>query len=282
MLCPDCSSDIHPFSEKCQTCGLFAGYPNVRAADEPGEVAALEARYEAARRSAADDGRLSVLDTFEQHLAHSCAVINTKVDFLRAFLINPKTLHSTYSLGVKGQIRILADPDNDQERRTVEAKLFGAYAEEIRYAVLSMDGASLSSYGAIALRLRDVAVVKRASLLEENSYDFVDHHGLLPKVAIPRGYRCSWPRRPWLGVAKLAGMIRLDTTESEFQDILLYSEGDRSKDRFIEVHIYGPFDASAIESVRGKTPTKGKQDRAEIARVKELLVKRGCPWVEDA
>jgi hypothetical protein len=282
MHCPDCGSEIHPLLEKCHTCGFFAGYPNVRAADEPGETAALTARYEAARLSAAGEGRSGALERFEEQLARSCAVISTDLEFLAAFLKNPKILHSTYSLGVKGQVRAPADPDDDRERRTVEAKVFGAYGEEIRYAALSLDGTGLSSYGPVTLRLRDVAIVKRASLLEENSYEFVDHHGLLPRVPIPQGYRCSWPNRHFLGVAKLGGEVRGDMKDDEFGPVLLYGNGDRSKDRFIEVHIYGTFDASAIESVRGKSPAKGKPGNAEVARIKELLAKRGCTWVEDA
>lgn len=281
MRCPDCGSDIHAFSEKCQTCGFFAGSPNVRAAAEPDEVAALEARYEAARSSAAVDGRLGVLDAFEKRATDSFAVINTDLEVLRAFLTNSKALYTTYSLGVKGQQRRAAEPDDDRERRMVEAKLFGAYGEEIRYAALSIER-GLRSYGPVSLRLRDVAIAKRASLLEENSYDFVDHHALGPKVPIPPGHRSPWSTRHQLAVAKLGGAVEAGTREDEFADILLHSDGDRSTDRFIEVHVFGPFDAGAIESVRGRTPAKGKSGAADVARVKELLAKRGCSWIEDA
>jgi hypothetical protein len=283
MLCPNlrCGSQIHADEEKCSTCGTFAGYPNVRAADHPDEVAALEARYRDERSSAAAEGRLAALDAFEQRLTNSsAAVVNVDFLFLYPFLARPGALYSTYDYGVEAEFRMPAEPENDRDRRRAGTRLFGRYAKDIRYAALSLDGAGLSSYGPFALRLRDVAIELRASLLEENSYDFVDRYGT--RGPLPPGFRCSWGNRHLLAVAKLGTELLPGTSESEFADLVLHSDGNRSTDRFIEVHIYGPFDARAIESVHGTTPRKGKQDRADVARVKDLLAKSGCAWVEDA
>lgn len=282
MTCPDCGKVAGAYEVTCLTCGCFVGFPNVRAADSPEEVVALEARYHAIRSTATAEGRLLAVDAFEERLKASFAVMNTKLADLHAFLANPKALYSTYSLSVKGQVRMPADPDHDQERRMVEARLFGAYGEEIRYAALSLNGAGLDSYGPVTIRLRDVAVEKRSSLLEENSFDFVDRHRLLPKIPVPKGYRCAWRNRHVLGVAKLAHSVRSGDGNGQFEKLLLHSNGNRSADDFIEVHIYGPFNADSIENVRGKTPSTGKQAQAEVARVKELLAQRGCSWIEDA
>lgn len=74
------------------------------------------------------------------------------------------------NLGVSGQVRRAAELENDRQRRMVDALLFGGYADQIRFAALSLDGIGLRSYGkgglSYGLCLGDVAIAKRASLLQ--------------------------------------------------------------------------------------------------------------------
>jgi hypothetical protein len=128
--------------------------------------------------------------------------------------------------------------------------------------------------------LRDVAIAKRASLLEENEYDFVKRHGLTPSSAIPVGYRCAWQNRNELATAKLADIIGPETQPTDYAHILLSSTGNRATDQFIEVHIYGTFNLSAVSSVSGNSTPKRSDDRAVVAVVKELLEKQGKQWTE--
>src|SRR6185436_12114757 len=130
MLCPNprCGSQIHPDKETCATCGTFAGYPNVRAADQPDEVAALEARYRDERSSAAAEGRLAMLDAFEERLTNSSsAVVNVDILFLHPFLARPGALYSTYDYGVEAEFRMPAEPEHDRDRREAGNRLFGPY-----------------------------------------------------------------------------------------------------------------------------------------------------------
>ena len=53
------------------------------------------------------------------------------------------------------------------------------------------------------------------------------------------------------GTAKLADFIGPETTTSEYARILLSSSGDRATDQFVEVHIYGGFNLSAVSTVCG-------------------------------
>src|SRR5947199_10731413 len=66
-----------------------------------------------------------------------------------------------------------------RRRVGVEGTFFGTYGEKIRYAALSLDGTGLKSYGEYSIRLWEIAIKDRTSLLEENTYDFVEHHGII-------------------------------------------------------------------------------------------------------
>lgn len=142
-------------------------------------------------------------------------------------------------MGVKGQLRKPAEFESDRHRLTVEGVMFGSYGENIRYAALSLDGAGLRSYGSYSLRFREVAINRRATLLEENSYVFVEKHGMTAGKEIPSGYRSTWEEREKLALAKLAQRITPASSEGDFPGILLFSEGDYKTDDFIEIHIYG-------------------------------------------
>ena len=86
------------------------------------------------------------------------------------------------------------------------------------------------------------------SLLEENSYHFIEQKRLVGRIPIPAGHRAVWQDRHCLATAKLACSIDDRTVVTDFPRLLLYSNGNRETERFIEIHIYGPFDRQAIVS----------------------------------
>ena len=71
MLCPQCSTKISPHLSICPDCDQHVGFPNVRAASEPHETAALEHRYDKAFDAARQDGSEAILKSFEQAVAAS-------------------------------------------------------------------------------------------------------------------------------------------------------------------------------------------------------------------
>jgi hypothetical protein len=280
-ICPICTSELSEVKAECPTCGRHVGYPNVRAAKKQEEQEALEARYREAIEQSKTDDREQALASFDESMKKTCAVINTDLADLRQFIIKDKSLYSTYDLMVKGQTRKPATAEDGRKRKTIEFLLFGDYAEQIRYAALSLDGAGLKSYGPYALKLREVAIDDRASLLEDNSYVFVENHDIWPPKKIPLGYRATWGERHKLAVAKLSKQVSASTTEPEHPKILLSSAGARGTDEFIEVHIYGGFDNKAIEAVRGSSSAKSRADRADISKIKDYLKRAGQTWVEE-
>lgn len=281
LICPNCDSKILDTEKECSTCGWNAGCPNVRAAKRPEEVDALARRYDHAIQGAADNGAEQALERFADNIKNSRAVINVELDFLNTFVTSDKLLYSNYDLSVRSKTRKPAAENFDRHRRTIGAILFGHYAQEIRYAALSLDGSGPKYHDSYAITLREVAIIDRATLLEDNSYHFVATHNIQPGGNIPHGYTSIWTDRHKLAVAKLWDQISSGTTEPEHPRILLFSEGKRDTDRFIEVHIYGGFDNRAIESVKGKSSVKGTWERAAVSRIKDHLKKMGKAWVEE-
>jgi hypothetical protein len=208
------------------------------------------------------------------------AVINVDLLFLLQILPKDNLLYSTYQLGVRSQARKAAEPQNDQDRLGVEGTLFGSYGAQIRYAALSHDGSGLDSYEPYAIALKDLAVKDRATVLEENSYLFVERHDIRRGGAAPLGYRATWAERHKLAVSKLGARVSNVMTQVDFARLLLSGGSNRVSDEFIEVHIYGPLDNNAIESVRGKTKLKNTADRALAAKAKKHLSGMGRPWIE--
>lgn len=255
------------------------GFPMFREVSLASEKETLERRYNKAIKDAHTDGQDALLE-FSHALKDSRAAIAIGLDYLAGFMTKDETLYSSYALMVSGEIRKAASSVNDKKRRGVEGFFFGSYADKIRYAALSLDGKGLSSYGLFTLILKDVAVRARATLLEDNSYKFYDRFKDKIPDNFPPGYRAAWGERHKLAVAKLADRIPVTTTHDEFPGILLTCTGDRKTDDFIEVHIYGAFDNSAVETVVGNSKTSSKAVKAQLAVIKEKLIKKGVLWVE--
>ncbi len=176
MKCNKCGSEISEVLSICSTCGTFVGYPNVREVSKDEEENALEERYKKALASAKGNGSLQSLQNFEEKVKRSFAVINVDIDFLHDFVTSNKKLYANYNRLVSGEIRKPALLEDDRRRRGVEASLFAGYAKDISYAALSLDGSGVKSYGAFTIVLREIAIKKRATLLENNSFHFMKKH----------------------------------------------------------------------------------------------------------
>jgi hypothetical protein len=279
-ICSNCGSEVPYSVDRCTTCGEPVGAPNVRAAADPREVGTLQKRYEEAVFRAKARGAEKNVEQFEAAVANSSAVLNCGLHFLRELVSNSKTLYTNYHLAVSSEVRKAAAEQFAKDRLAVDALLFGDYGQYIRDAALSLDGKGLSSYGRFSLKFREVAIAKRASLLEENAFKFVERHDVKPGKPAPPGHRAVWNYRKGLAVAKLADFIGASTSSSEFPNILLFDSGERTDDEFIEVHIFGTFDQNAIESVTGNSESKKPAEKAMLAVLKEDLEQLGKAWVE--
>jgi hypothetical protein len=169
---------------------------------------------------------------------------------------------------------------NDRERHGVAGTLFGSYANQITYAALSLNNTGPSSYGPCSLKLRELAIRDRATILQENSYRFRKRFNIQPGDRAPLGYTSTWNNRNKIAVAKAADYFTTTAPPTDFPLILLTDTGNRATDDFLEVQIYGTFDFNAIESIRGNSRIVSEEDRDLLQIVKAHLRNLGKEWIE--
>ncbi len=275
--CPNCRGDVAANEEFCPRCGSFSGFPNVKLAQA--QRPQLLARSESARDGARARSLARELGMLENVAAHSRAVVNTSVVFVLDLLTRDEPLYSSYARLVAAGARRPAQPLDDCARSAVEGMLYGSRASEVVYGALSTDGSGVVSYGPVALQLSDIAVERRATVLEENSYRFARRHGISPVGPVPFGYLGTWHDRSDVVVAKLA--VRLDSNMAlhEVTSLLLSSRGVREKDDFLEVHIWRGFDRTAIEAVKIAPQPPGSEEALLAAIAKERALSQGIRWV---
>jgi hypothetical protein len=251
-LCLHCSNDVPVAAERCPHCAQPVRFPNVRAADQYQERAALEIRYDASIGDGNARGCGPIIKNLETAIEDQArAVIGRPVSEVHRLATNDMQLYATYYQLIEAEVRLPSNGKWDVLRRVAEDALFPGYKERIRFAALTLDGAGALSYGECFFSLRVDMTGHRASLLEENCVLFMDHHGVLLSKTheIPRGYRAAWSQRTKLCVAKLAARIDCRTRAEEFPALLIRQGKSSADDDFVEVHVCGPMSIRTIERV---------------------------------
>ena len=277
MLCPElsCRTEVLPHVERCHVCGTDVGFPNVRAADNSNEVAALEKRLDDVRAAANARGSLRVLNDFGIAVTQSCAVLARSIGDLDAFVKSDRALYVSFHSQVRAGLRTPEDNDWDAGRMAAESTVHPNYNEKINYSALSLDGRGVSWWGDYSIVLKSAHIARRTSVFEENPFLFCERHRVIAGKRPPLGFRASWPRRQDLAMVKLADKLRSDTASSEFTSVLLSQGTSRGNADFIECHIFGPLHRSSIEKVIGPKP-KRRADLVIWKSVVSQLTKLGA------
>jgi hypothetical protein len=255
--CAKCGSLLNASLSYCSTCRRDVGAPNVRACRTKENTHALNSRFETSRKQAYTKDCKNEFKELEAAIKErSSVVISMPANIARSLVEDPKNIYSNYERLVGAQIRKPADLDDDRHRRGVVGILFGSYAEQIVYGALSLTDHGLPTYGDVYCRLRPITIENRTSFLEVNSFIFVKDHKIAPDDKLPIGYTACWNQRHCLVLVKLADRLLPGQTESDWQALLICSDGsNRENDDFIEAHIFELFDVHAIESMTQKCAT---------------------------
>ncbi|HEY0324190.1 MAG TPA: hypothetical protein VGC66_24805 [Pyrinomonadaceae bacterium] len=249
--CLDCGNDIQQPAERCPHCGRPGYFWNVITATDSAERAALERRYQAAKRDAVSRKADSNLQDFENAIAGSKAVIARSESEVLRLASSNRQLYSTYYQQIEAGVRLPEGDQWDVLRELADTVLFPGYKKDMRFAALSLDGVGLSNYGACSIVFRDEMIAHRASVFEENSALFMERREI--KITrnpnLPKGYRATWDERAKLCVAKLSGKIDSATRSDEYSALVLKQGATSEDDEFIEVHIWGPMTVLTMEKV---------------------------------
>lgn len=256
--CSKCGAFLSATERHCHTCKADAGAPNVRRCRTEENLEALVARFDAARTRVNAIGCSKEFSNLEDIVKEkSGVVVSMPAGVARNLFEDPNFLYTNREQLVGANARKPATPDNDRHRCAVGALLFGSYADHIVYGALSLTKEGLPTYGDVHCRLRSVTIDKRTSFLEMNSYKFIQDHRIVPGDNLPVGCTACWEDRHSLVLAKLADHLSTGQTESDWQAILIQSDGqNRENDDFVEAHIYEGFDRNAIESLAAATGKK--------------------------
>lgn len=277
--CNECNLKLDNIYKECPSCGAFINFPNVLAVIHDDSEEKLEERYLKFSNSDNKHFKNKVND-------ESYVVMNVDLDFLYSFVCHDEQ-YKTYYNQVKDKDRTRMSFNHERKRSIVDTSLFVSYKDNIIFAALSLEKSNgLVSYGNYSIFLKNKSVKNRTTFLEENSYNFAEKYSTeLVLNGVPKGYRALWEHRAMLSIAKLGQDINSQTKEESFPDILLYSDGDRSKDEYIEAHIYGPISISSvnfIKQTKSNTNSKNKKDDlAKIEQIKATLSNKKIKWVSN-
>lgn len=259
--CPNkfCCAPLAPHLRDCVACGTEAGCPNIRAAESPDEVTALQLRYQKELSTAEQEGYVEEHALFMSALEQSRAVIGMPISRLQPLVADPHALLSTYALQLEGQSRIPVDNRFDRQRSSVEGAFFPDYYKQIRFAALSLEDVGHVAYGKCSVALKDVSIHSRASVFESPLFAFAESHKIVLGADVPVGYRASWPQRSRLAAIKFSRRIARVRTVEEMQRLLLPTSDDTLSD-CIEVHVFGSISLHSIEKITF-FPESDEEDR---------------------
>jgi hypothetical protein len=243
-------------------------YPNVRDATAPDEEAALERRYISARDELAGLGIEAACNEFEHITKETRAVIACSTNQLQRLATSDDEIYVTYYEWIEAGARSHRDDKWSILRELADTALFPGYKKHIRFAALTLEETGLSNYGPCSILLRTDMIAHRATVFEENSTVFMEHHDIKVSEAynLPYGYRATWQNRNKLCVAKLYNEMRTVMQSTDYATVLIKQGVTTGEDHFIEVHIWGQLTARTMEQVTIKPRAKN----AELAIAKAL------------
>jgi hypothetical protein len=278
-ICTNCGREV-PWSERyCPACNSDAGFPNVRLAAAKEEVEALAARVASVKAAADLRGASAELASFAHAAEGSNAVMNRSLGVLQAWLSNDSALFLTFHQQVRSGARLPENSKWDQQRTSAENTINPIFFSHLSYGALALDELGMSYYGPYCITLAEKMIGHRASVFEENPFEFNRRHAIISGQSAPHGYRAPWGSRSDLATSKLGHRISHGMRATSFPDILMEPRRSDSTCDFIEVHIFGPIHAAAIQSVRGPVPER-RADKALWNQVKRKLDELGTCWSE--
>ena len=276
MKCPKCSEDVRDSERNCRVCDYDCGYPNVRAAERPEEIKALEERLGKAEAAAASRGCGPVLARFRQAVCSSEAVLSRNLSAVMHLVSTDNELYVSYYDLVGMGARRPEDTPIEVQRRVTDELLFPQYRDKIRFVALTLNGIGVTRFGNCSVVLKQAAVQDRTTVFEENSVRFADKHDLgVKRHRVPTGFRATWGRRDQLAAAKLEPEMEPGMEPEAFPSVMMKEGKTWEDDQFIEVHIYGPLHRRSIARLRVAESNR-RADKTMLLELQRILKPLGA------
>jgi hypothetical protein len=277
--CDHCGKDArYGFEDRCRACWFPVAQwaPNVQLASVDTQTTALDERFLKSRSIANSTGALAPLESLLASGRRSAVVVNMPEGIASDLLENERTLYAPYAQLVHASVRAPAAFEDDRRRLAVDSIIYGKYGEQIVFGALSLDGWGPSSYGEAHAELLESTIAYRSSVLEENSYSFVQKHNLVAGMELPVGFLASWDQRDKLIVCKVSSQL-MASPQVDPSQLIMSSDGNRAAETFLEVHTYGTFNRQAISKIRLRKlkPAGTTDDKIRVLQ-RQLLRERAA------
>jgi hypothetical protein len=270
--CKYCTFSMPISADRCPHCARPSLFPNVEMASDSAELAALEARYAAARTRAAASGTASITAEFERETGmRSRVAISRDSSEVYRLACGDDQLYTTFYRLTQAGVRLPTDSKWDSDRLSADNKLFPYYHGEVRSGALTLDNAGLLHYGDCHLIMKTTMVDFRTTVFTENTAAFAAKNSV-----IPPGHRATWENRGRLAVAKLAPTLTPLTTTADLPAILKKDRTSTSDDSFVEAHLYGSMSIRTVEQVG---ISLARKPAVRLKALREKLNKLGIPLV---
>lgn len=278
ITCTECDHENERNRARCDRCDekLGSGYPNVNIYSDSYFQNGLIKRYQKALKPYESNYIQQVIEPYEKYInKEGKIVINMNIDLLYE-LVKNKEDYLPYRRAVEQNKRLISKIYNDHKRSVVDTSFYGLHGADIVFAALSGNEKGLISYGPIAVILQEKLVKKRLTVFEKNSFFLYDHltkhQGWNPaEFPPPSGFFAIWNDRALLGVIKCHSTLKKNSNSKQYENVLLTSNGDRSTDEFLELHIFNKITYLSFKKVSVHTTFTDRFDQANWKIIEEVL-----------
>lgn len=271
-VCDYCAFSMPMSADRCPHCARPSLFPNVDAASDAAEVAALDSRYATAITAATATGTSSIAEMLERQTeTRSRVVISRDSSEVYRLASGDNQLYATYYNLIEAGLRVPTDSKWDAIRPMIDARTFPYYQPHIRFGALTLDDRGLAHYGDCHMILKTNMIGFRTTTFTENTAAFIERSGsVLP------GHRATWSRRGLLAVAKLASVLTPSTTGADLPALLRADGATPDDDVFVEAHVYGSISIRTVEMV---SLIRTASRSVRMSALKDKLKKMGVPLV---
>jgi hypothetical protein len=287
--CRTCGVDLVSPMSACPIAQHTTNIPSnvvLAAQDEPDLMARLETLKEPC-----DKSQRQIIDDCESLIRSQFAVsINmhphTLLELLQDERVRYVNLHDTRRAGAV----IDYSPDAAAKRLGIDKLVFGDDGDKLNFGAVNLGGVGAFSYGAACVFLSDEKIRYDVSFLENNSFAYVSQSGSAVKLEVPHGVRALWNRVPILVLVKHFRRLCKATawTGAELARLILFSEGDKKTDNYVEAQIAFPITQRCIKRIvfdpsldrKANLETLAGQAALVSRNALATLLKSGIPEVE--